>query len=166
MLPPVLEIFVIWHPEDPDGQSIAEELVAHFRSVSFSGVVGGGVHVSLRSAGWHEEGQAPRPVYTHRTPGPSGMQPAEYIAIVPLMGIRMAEAVEKGGSWQDYFEGLIAEQQEEPERIQVLPYLLDRQATNQTRLGDLLGPYQMIATEDPARTGDTYKALRCRPEFR
>lgn len=162
MLPPVLEIFVIWHPGDAEGRSIAEELVAHFRGVSFSGVVGGGIHVALRSEGWHEQGGAPQPVYTQRSPGPNGIQPAKYVAVVPLLGVELAGSVEEGTSWRAFVEELVAEETAASNQIGIFPYLLDRNATDQTYLGTLFNRYQRIATGDPSKAGDNAATLRCR----
>ena len=162
MLPPVLEIFVLWHPRDAVGRDIAEELVAHFRGVSFSGVIGGGIHVSLRSTGWLEDQGAPQPVYTPLSPGPNGLQPARYVALVPLLGVELASNIETEGSWKGFIENLVKEQQDVPARVCIFPYLLDRQAVNQTKLGAILSPYQRIATGAPSKTDDTPKGLRCR----
>lgn len=34
MLPPVLEIYVVWHPEDTAGASISQEFLDHFHGTS------------------------------------------------------------------------------------------------------------------------------------
>jgi len=53
MLPPIVEIFVLWHPDDQQGAEFAETIFDHFmKGPTFSGVIGGGVQVSLRSTGW------------------------------------------------------------------------------------------------------------------
>ena len=45
MLPPVLEIYVVWHPDDESGQDIADEIIQHFRGSAFTGLIGGAVEV-------------------------------------------------------------------------------------------------------------------------
>ena len=49
MLPPVLEIYVVWHTKDAEGQTIADTLLGHFRGTAFSGLIGGAVEVYVRS---------------------------------------------------------------------------------------------------------------------
>jgi hypothetical protein len=41
MLPPVLEIYVVWHPDDAAGKTAADQIVAHFHGTLFSGLIGG-----------------------------------------------------------------------------------------------------------------------------
>ena len=62
MLPAVLEIYVVWHPNDVMGSDIADELIGHFRGTAFTGLIGGAVEVFVRSAGWTALSEAPRPI--------------------------------------------------------------------------------------------------------
>ena len=62
MLPPVLEVYVVWHPGDPAGHAIADEFVHHFHGTVFSGLIGGAVVVYARSVGWRSTNDAPRPI--------------------------------------------------------------------------------------------------------
>ena len=43
MLPPTLEIYVVWHPNDPAGQTAAQQFIEHFHGTAFSGLIGGAV---------------------------------------------------------------------------------------------------------------------------
>src|SRR5258708_22783505 len=43
MLPPVLEIYIAWHPGDAPGRTIAGEIVEHFHGTAFTGLIGGAV---------------------------------------------------------------------------------------------------------------------------
>lgn len=163
MLPPVLEIYAIWHPHDETGKTLAHEFVEHFRGASFSGVVGGGIHVSMRSTGWQSSDSAPQPLNTHSTPGPNRVQPAEYIAIIPILGLELASAVQDmNNPWRAYVEQLVQQQANAPDYVGIFPYLLDKNAIDQTELGNIFSAYQRIATGDPAQNGDTPNGLRCR----
>ena len=62
MLPPVLEIYVVWHPGDAAGAQICEEFLEHFHGSAFSGLIGGAIEVYARSTGWQGKGDAPRPI--------------------------------------------------------------------------------------------------------
>ena len=94
MLPPVLEIFVVWHPEDREGVEFATAIFRHFlEGRSFLGVIGGGINVSFRSEGWTGEGAAPRPIYTSASPAPNAIPSARFVAIVQLMGSELPAPV-------------------------------------------------------------------------
>lgn len=163
MLPPVLEIFVIWHPEDAYGEIIANEFIAHFRGASFSGVIGGGVHVSTRSSSWDTQNGAPQPVYSKSNGGPNGITPAEFVAFVPILGTHMALELEKPKSeWEPYLCQLIEEQTATPKQIGIFPCCLNRDAIDGTNLGEIFGDIQMLAATDISKTGDTEETLRCR----
>ncbi len=58
MLPPVLEIYAVWHPDDgPEGgREIAREFVNHFHGTLFSGLIGGAVEIYVRSEVWKIRG--------------------------------------------------------------------------------------------------------------
>jgi len=49
MLPPILEIYVVWHPGDTAGGAVAEALLQHFRGNAYSGLIGGAIEVYVRS---------------------------------------------------------------------------------------------------------------------
>lgn len=52
MLPPVLELHVIWHPDDDKkARPVAEAVIDHYHGDLFSGLIGGAVEVCVRSAG-------------------------------------------------------------------------------------------------------------------
>ncbi len=162
MLPPVLEIHIVWHPGDARGLEICEEFVQHFHGTVFSGLIGGAIEVYARSAGWRSTDDAPRPVPFAADTLPPGVQPAQLVAIVPILGNEMAAAAEQNSRpWQDYIRGLAAAKTAEPQRIGVFPFLLDSGATNETVLGQLLSRYQGIAANPPS-DGETEKSARCR----
>lgn len=163
MLPPVLEIHVVWHPGDARGLNICEEFVGHFHGTVFSGLIGGAIEVYARSTGWRAVDDAPRPIpFAADESSPRG-RPAQFIAIVPILGNEMANAVqENAGPWQAYVRALTAAQAAEPGRIGVFPYRLDNGATNGTVLGDVFTQHYQCIAANPVRDGDTEKSMRCR----
>lgn len=164
MLPPILEIFVVWHPDDHSGAERAKIIFEHFmHGPTFSGVIGGGVQVSFRSAGWLGTMTAPRPIYTQTSPGPNGIQPACFVAIVPLLGTELAASVENSDSeWHRYIAAIPDAQAANPNRLGVFPFLLSNSATNGTELGLILGRYQLIAAGNPDRNGEDASSMLCR----
>lgn len=163
MLPPVLEVYVVWHPADAGGPIVAQQLVDHFHGTAFTGLIGGAVEVFIRSVGWRGPADAPRPVPVESAPPPNGVEQARFTVVVPLMGTEMAAAVEQGqDGWRTYLEGISNAQAASPDRIAVFPYLMDPGAADQTRLGVTFGPYQRIAASPPDESGETAASLRCR----
>lgn len=163
MLPPILELYIVWHPKDARGAIVAGEFVEHFHGTAFTGLIGGAIEVYVRSEGWQSGEDAPRPIPSTNTPLPNGLEQAKFITIVPLMGTEMANAVEAGkGPWRSYIEECIRLQRESPNEVGVFPCLLDPGAADGTVLGALLGPYQRIAASCPEPDGETETALRCR----
>lgn len=163
MLPPVLEIYVLWHPSDTEGRAIAMAAVEHFHGTPFTGLIGGAVEVLVRSEGWKEGGGSPRPLPMPATPLPNGLGQAQYVAVVPIFGNHLADAVERGvGGWKDYIISIREAQRADPQRVGIFPYRLDPQSTNGTALAEILGGYQAIAAGQCDTNGDTEDAMRWR----
>lgn len=163
MLPPVLEIFVVWHPDDAGGAGVAEQIIKHFRGASFSGVVGGGIHVSIRSVGWAAADDAPQSIYTPGDLGPNGIEAAEFVAIIPLLGVALASELEKPTSpWTAYIDHVLQLSEADPAKVSIFPYSLNYAATDETQLGCKLGHIQFLAASDITKTGDTEESLLCR----
>lgn len=162
MLPPVLEIYVVWHPNDDAARAIADEIIGHYRGTAFTGLIGGAVEVFVRSLGWRYEGDSPRPIPTPYQPLVEGVGQAKYSAIVPILGNEMATAVQEGSSWRTYIETLVAAQVAHPDRVGVYPYRLHAGATDGTILGNLIGTYQGIAANRAQEPDETLVELLCR----
>lgn len=159
MLPPVLEIHVVWHPQDVPGRTIAEELVNHFHGTVFSGLIGGAVEVYARSIGWEAQTDAPRPILFSDSPQ---FRAAQFVAIVPIIGNELAVAVQNTASpWHTYLRAILDTQAASPDRIRLFPYLLDQGASTDTTVGQMLGAFQNIGG-NPAASGDTPERCRCR----
>ncbi|WP_420722483.1 hypothetical protein [Hwanghaeella sp. LZ110] len=156
MLPPVIELYVLWHPGDGEGENVANMLIEHFRGPCFSGVIGGGVQISTRSVGWTDDDSPPRPIYGRQNPAPNGIRPAEFIAVIPVLGLGLAEAVEDEKSeWHDYVQSIVDFQSADPDRFAIFPYSVSRQATNGTCLGKLVSRFQALAAGNVNRFGES-----------
>lgn len=124
LIPPVLEIYVVWHPDDVVGSTVMASLLEHFHGTSFSGLVGGAVEVYARSAGWIEAGGAPRPL-PFMAPSPNGVLAPSLTVVVPVLGARLARAVENGSSWADYLVEMVAIAERDPS-VGVFSLAVDR----------------------------------------
>src|SRR5687768_6915260 len=152
MLPPVLEIYVVWHPGDGEGEAIAQGLLEHFHGTAFSGLIGGAIEVYVRSVGWRATDDAPRPIPFDDDADPSIPRRAEFVVVVPLLGNALAAAVESGaGPWRDYVQRLVDAHASEPKRTGLFPYRLHAGATDGTALASILKRPQLItaASDEP-----------------
>src|SRR5690348_15994613 len=122
MLPPVLELYVVWHPEDDLGADVARQILDHFHGTAYTGLIGGAVEVYVRSAGWQGPEDAPRPIPFPGRPWATGLEPARYVAIVPVLRRRLQRAVQFGDTpWRRYIEGLVEAAHRDPEHVGVFP---------------------------------------------
>lgn len=162
MLPCIIELFVVWHPQDTEGRKVAEDIFDHFMGgPSFSALIGGGVHISLRSSGWEDSAHSPRPLYAGGVTAPNGIQPAKYVAVVPLLGTEMAHAVEEADShWHRYIEDIGNLQLAAKDQVGMFPYRLPRCSLGGTKLNDLVGRYLFIASADPGQSESCSSMLR------
>lgn len=99
--PPILEIYVLWHPGDVLGASVAEWLFEHFHSRAYAGLAGGAVEVYTRSAGWKTAGGPPRAM-PFMEPLPAGLPAPEFTVVVPVVGRELAVATRDNKDWHDY----------------------------------------------------------------
>lgn len=101
VIPPILDVFVVWHPDDDSGSEICSWLSQHFHSPAFAGLAGGAVEVYARSTGWESPGSPPRPLGI--TPPLADVLPAaQFNAIVLVSGINLVRAVERDPQWENY----------------------------------------------------------------
>jgi hypothetical protein len=143
VLPSVLEIFVVWHPADEAGPSVAQTLLDHFHGTTFTGLIGGAVEVYVRSAGWERPDGPPRPIPLPGRPTVEGVPPARYVAVLPVMGLALARAVERDESWYRYLAELLTPSTE----VKIIPVQASRRA-DEGRLYRLLGSYLYVALPD------------------
>jgi hypothetical protein len=161
MLPPVLEIYVVWHPGDSEGEVAAGQFLDHFHGTAFAGLIGGAVEVYVRSVGWRDPADSPRPL-PFMEPFPQGVAMPTLTAVVPVLGNALAMALEeRSGPWHDYIAAIASARAEAQDHIAVFPLAVDRGVFDGTRLGELLGAVQRIGV--PAvSVAETAAELRCR----
>lgn len=141
MLAPILEVHVVWHPGDGEGLVVFEALLEHFHGTTFSGLVGGAVEVYQRSAGW--ESEAPRPLPIAPDLGEHWQQP-RFVAVVPVLGARLARAVEAQGSpWRQYVVSIAGAWQSPG--VGVFPVRVPGSAVGS--LSEIFGHIQALADE-------------------
>lgn len=110
-IPPILDVFVVWHPDDPSGAMRFEELQKYFHGPAFAGLVGGAVEVYARSTPWTASG-APRPFGITKALM-DGLPSAQFNAVVPVLSLELAEAA-RDEPWATYLRE-IAELKQAPE---------------------------------------------------
>jgi hypothetical protein len=162
MLPPVLEIYTVWHPLDTAGETIAQEFFDHFHGTLFSGLMGGAVETYSRSEPWSNITAAPRPIpFGDKTSTPI-VPPAEIIVVIPILGNHLARAIETGvGDWFEYMNEINQRRAAEPKRIFVIPTEVDRSSVGDTRLGEMFGQLIFLGTSTDSRK-ETAAQGRCR----
>ena len=146
-LPPILDLFVVWHPDDSVGQSVFENLHAHFHSAAFSGLAGGAIDVYARSASWDgQPGGAPRHI-----PGfhesESEMQPSEYCVVLPVLGRALRDATQGSAAWAQYLTEIV---DWENDRLLVLSTPVDGVNLMGSRLGEILSRPQRLPADSLA----------------
>ena len=159
MLPPVLEIYVVWHPGDAAGAEVAQSLIDHFHGGVFTGLIAGAVEVYVRTEAWASPSDAPRPI---PLPGGAegGLTRAALTVVVPVVGLHMARAVETGGPWAAYVKAFVDARAAAPDEVMIAPlYLPGGQVGG--RLGQLLYGLQPIGAA-AWDTGEAADALRAR----
>ena len=149
MLSPVLELFVLWHPDDASGAALADELATHFHGGVYSNLLAGSMEVYMRSVGWRAEDDAPRPIPWPWEPAPGGLPAARFVAVVLLMGSALNRAVhDPDDPWQAYVSAVDRARREHPAQAALLPLRMDGVAASGT-LARLIGSTQFIAEADP-----------------
>jgi hypothetical protein len=163
MLPPVLEIYVVWHSNDVAGNEAASQIFDHFHGTIFSGLIGGAVEVFMRSEGWTGPGDAPRQIPFPKEPPPNGIPSAQITAIVPIIGNELATELGGGnGSWNAYLKNIRCMRDSMPETVGIFPLMVDADAMTGTRLGEIFGSYQTIAAASAFAEPEPAAELRCR----
>lgn len=148
LIPPILEIYVLWHPGDAHGADTLEALLDHFHGTTYSGLVGGAVEVYARSASW-DVGGPPRPM-PFMSPLANGLGQAAVTVVVPLLGTRLARAASDDPAWHRYLEEMVGAAGAD-ESVGVFALKLDNQAMADTDLSDLFGAHQTL---DPRGASD------------
>lgn len=100
---PILEIYVVWHPDDAaDGRRAADCLTGHFQGPAYAGLAGGAVEVYSRSAGWLRSDGPPRPLPFMTGGLPGELRAAQLTAVVLVTGGGLARAFRRDDEWKAY----------------------------------------------------------------
>ncbi len=135
---------MLWHPNDTDGERVAQWLLDHFRGTPYSGLVGGAVEVYTRSVAWAPDSDRPRPLPFHEAL-PYGLSQSRITAVVPVLGVRLARAVaDEASGWRRYLEGLVASAAE-ASHVGIFPVRLPGSVDG--GLLDLLGGIQAMSSD-------------------
>lgn len=103
--PPILDVFVVWHPEDKVGAAVFERVLSHFHSQGYSGLAGGAVEVYPRSASWTGVAGPPRPLLLRGAVW-GAPRPAQFVAVVPVLSLALRNAVERDKKWAEYLRAV------------------------------------------------------------
>lgn len=162
MLPPILEVVVVWHPDDDMGENVARRLVGHFHGTTFSGLIGGAVEVFTRSQPWTRAGGPPRPVaLPDGSQPPNGLAVAEITAVVPVLGDALVHAVQTDPAWRSYLADVSLARTGHAGRLGVFP-LDTGNDLRETAADDLLTPWMRIGSvpdENAVSTGQWLRDL-------
>ena len=102
MVPFLVDIYVVWHPDDTEGQRIAGWLLDHYHGTPYVGLVGGAIEVYTRSAPWSDGSDSPRSI-PFQNPSSSGVASSHVTVVVPILGTGLAQAVKNSRSgWSSY----------------------------------------------------------------
>ena len=153
VVPPILEVYVVWHPEDREGAQIAAWLLEHFRGAPYSGLVGGAVEVYTRSEPWQRDSDAPRPLPC-QVPLPYQLPHAQVTAVVPVLGVRLARAFEQDSSdWRGYLDSIHATAEAGPDKKLIGVFPVRLQGTVESSSFGEIGSLQALhsaSCEEPA----------------
>lgn len=104
---PILDVYAVWHPDDPEGRKVATWLLDHFCGAPYSGLIGGSIEVYTRSEPWDAESDAPRQMLL-RTTSPEGPARPRYSAVVPVVGAHLQRAIASSESgWRAYLAAAV-----------------------------------------------------------
>lgn len=156
----MLEIYVVWHPGDPEGNEVAHVLLDHFRGTAFSGLIGGAVEVYVRSSSATDDPSgAPRPIPA-TAPLPYGVPAPALTAVVLVAGTELASAVETAGPWEGYVRSLADARHESPDAVGVFSLRTGPHVFDGTVLGELVGDVLGIANDEFGTDG--FRETLCR----
>lgn len=142
----VLDLHLVWHPQDASGEPIVREIEDHFQRQRCTGLHAGAIEVHRRSVSWTTDpAGAPRPVALPDTP-----DAAPYTAIIVLVGTGLMRATQPEGShWATYLRQLTQAAKAHPQQLKVMAVLLPgTRRPPHARLSQLLGMDQYLAEPD------------------
>lgn len=145
MLPPTLEVYLVWHPDDARALDSVKALLKHFHGSPYDALMGNAIEVYVRFAPWRRGSSEPRPIPLPGAEPPDGIEPSPFVAVVPVFGCGLARAVNAGDGWRGYLQGIAESRSRAPDRIGIYPIVLDPDAAF---LGAFFGNPQAIGQID------------------
>lgn len=159
---PILEVYVLHHPDDVGGEDAVREVFEHFHGTSFTGLIGGAVEVYRRSAGWLGAGLPPRPIPFPDSPPPNEAAPAFCVAVVIYVGPALARAVESENHWAEYVAEIARAREGNSSRVLVFPYVTGGGLLSGTELGSIVGTTQGIGAASGLYPDEAEFEIVCR----
>ncbi len=149
-IPPILDVFVVWHPVDTIGAKRFAEIHEHFHSPAFSGLAGGAVEVYARSEPW-DTGAAPRALGIDM-PLCEGLPSAQFNAIVPIIDTGLLRAVaDSADVWNAYLREIAAIVRSSG--VGVYPVVAEGLQWGRSALYEILGDIQTLPSTVNADPG-------------
>lgn len=160
MLPPILEVFVVSHPGDGEGETVAQMLLERFRGNAYSGLIGGAVDVYVRSVSATDDSAgAPRPLPCVEGL-PYGVPVPALTAVVLVAGTELAATLNEPGPWRSYVQSLVDARSSDPEHVGLFNIRTAPNVFDGTELGRIVGHVQGIG--DGAVGSDLFRTSVCR----
>lgn len=160
MLPPILEVFVVSHPGDAEGDTVAQMLLERFRGNAYSGLIGGAVDVYVRSVSATDDPSgAPRSLPCIEGL-PYGVPAPALTAIVLVAGIELAATLNDPGPWREYVQSLADARSADPEHVGLFNVRTAPNVFDGTELGRIVGHVQGIG--DGEVGSDVFRTSVCR----
>lgn len=147
--PPILDVYVVWHPDDEAGALAFERIHTHFHSDGYSGLAGGAVEVYARSLGWSSPEGPPRPLLLPGS-GTGTPRSAHFSAIIPVLGAGLRDAVQRDSEWAEYLR-LIAGSVSDT--IAVLPVTVPQVNLADSVVQSIIGAIQRLPSDALATEG-------------
>ncbi|WNM28150.1 toll/interleukin-1 receptor domain-containing protein [Demequina capsici] len=139
--PPILDVFVVWHPDDVEGRERFTEIHEHFHSPAFSGLAGGAVEVYGRSEPW-TDGSAPRP-FGIEEPLCEGLPAAQFNMIVVVVDANLLRAgADPGNPWNAYLHEIVRLRKDHG--VGVFPIIAEGLNWETSVVGAILGEVQSL----------------------
>ena len=153
-------MFVVSHPGDAEGASVAQMLLEHFRGSAYSGLIGGAVDVYVRSVSATDDpAEAPRPLPCIEGL-PYGVPPPALTAIVLVAGTELAATLNHSGPWRDYVQSLADARSRDPEHVGLFNVRTAPNVFDGTELGRIVGEVQGVGDGEVGT--DAFRTSVCR----
>ncbi|WP_315583974.1 hypothetical protein [Actinomyces viscosus] len=127
--PSVLDIFVVWHPEDKEGSIICDILFEHYHSDAFAGLAGSAVEVYGRSRPAPGHNELPIPIITAdgtigKVKQGSSVRTPRFAVILPFIDEHLVRSsIDDSSEWRNYLTDIVDLQSQHNRQTLVLPIL-------------------------------------------